>query len=137
MLVHILDVHLGYFKCFFVRLSSLTERLHLPQDDAERPHVAHEAVVVVPEVLGRVPAQRNPLQHTGGETEGLNTTQFPWQHIQGLPQVLFVSYVTKCLGSWLFTGRKYQQIQSFWYEMVVIYLRMTHLKGHLSSFSLV
>lgn len=39
----------------------LTERLHLPQHDAKRPHVSFEAIIVVLEVLWWVPAQWNPL----------------------------------------------------------------------------
>lgn len=49
----------------------LTKHLHLPQHDAKCPHVALEAVVVVLEVLGGVPAQWNPLLHNSHTTENV------------------------------------------------------------------
>lgn len=54
-----------FFLTFF---GQLTECLHLPEHDAERPHVSLEAVMVVFEVLRRVPAQRHsPLMQTDGK----------------------------------------------------------------------
>lgn len=44
-----------------VVLLPLTERLHFPEHDAERPHVPFEAVVVVLEVFRGIPAKGHSM----------------------------------------------------------------------------
>lgn len=50
-----------FYVIGYVLSHQLTKCLHLPQHDAKCPHVSLEAVIVVLEVLGRVPAQRHSL----------------------------------------------------------------------------